>query len=187
MAAFCAFMVRSAAAMSGRRSSRVDGTPTGTVRQRRHASCCAECRAPRAFLPTSTAMAWAYCARATPQPIRLAWADSSATCAVITAEGGVAVMPAVPCALVISQAPRDRHPRFFAPGRCWHPPGAARSRASRAASVRTASRWRASPRRPAPMAVFSSTRRRTWPQMSRVQLAVPSSVAEVTGRSRPLR
>ncbi len=76
------------------------------------------------FLPTSTAIACAYWARATPSPIRLAWAVSSATRAVMTAEGGVAVIPAVD-PVPRSRAAHPGRPRpFSAAGRYRRRPAA---------------------------------------------------------------
>ena len=45
------------------------------------------------FLPTRTAIAWAYCARATPSAIRLACVFSNWVRAEMTSEGGVVPAP----------------------------------------------------------------------------------------------
>ncbi len=84
---------RSATAISGRRCSRVEGTPAGTEGSVGSDVLCGISRS-SGFLPTSTAMAWAYCARATPSAIRLDCAFSNWVRAAMTSEGGV--VPASP-------------------------------------------------------------------------------------------
>ncbi len=74
MAAFCCFIVRSAAAMSGRRSSSVEGSRTGgcgavSARSRWEIDTSA------GGLPISTAMACSFCLRATSTLISCACAD----------------------------------------------------------------------------------------------------------------
>ena len=78
--ALASAMVRSAAAMSGRRSSTCEGTPVGTVGGAvslgSNASATSE-----AGLPMSVAMACSYCARAMPRLADAAWVAASVFCA----------------------------------------------------------------------------------------------------------